>query len=79
MPLPFLKNRDDGVGVGPVETLQRKPDGEQPYDMLDAIADDLLSAMETKSKSHLKAALEALVSHIQDVDSEQDQETKGVE
>ena len=26
--LPFRKNQDDGVGAGPVETLERKPDDE---------------------------------------------------
>lgn len=71
--LPFLKNRDDGVGQGPVETLERKPDDGAPFDAVDAVAEDLLMAIEKKDKKLLKEALEALVSHIQDMDQEQDQ------
>lgn len=69
--LPFLKNRDDGVGVGPVETLER--DHDEGFDMLEAVADDLLTAIEKKDKARLKGALEALISHIQDLDYEQDE------
>ncbi len=72
--LPFLKNRDDGAGVGPVETLERKPDEEAEFGTLDAVAEDLLSAIEKKDKKLLRSALESLVSHIQSEDVEQDQE-----
>lgn len=69
--LPFLKNRDDGVGVGPSETLKR--DHDEGFDLLSAVAEDLLMAVEKKDKGRLKGALEALVSHIQDLDEQQDQ------
>jgi len=72
--LPFLKNRDDGVGVGPVETKERKHD--EDYDMLDAVAQDLLAAVEKKDVSLVKAALASLCTHIQDLDEEQDQMEK---
>ncbi len=72
--LPFLKNRDDGVGVGPVETITRTPDDDAGFDMLDAVAEDILMAVANKDKLMLKGALESLVSHIQDQDVEQDEE-----
>lgn len=75
--LPFLKNRDDGVGQGPVETLERKPDDDSSLDMLDAVAADILDAIKHSDKSALKAALSALCDHIQDQDMAQDQEMPG--
>jgi hypothetical protein len=72
--LPFLRNRDDGVGVGTVETKERKPDDGDSYDMLDAIAEDLLLAVEKKNKAMIKAALESFMDHIQAVDVEMDKE-----
>lgn len=69
--LPFLKNKDDGVGVGPVETKRREHD--EDMDMLDAVASDVLDAVKKGDKKLLKAALEALCEHIQALDIEQDQ------
>lgn len=71
--LPFLKNKDDGVGVGPVEVKVRESD--DGFDMLDAVAADILSAVENKDKGLLKAALTSLCEHLQDMDEKQDQET----
>lgn len=74
--LPFLKNRDDGAGVGPVEKVERKPDDDAVgFDMLEAVADDLLKAIEKKDKGLLKEALAALCEHIKDLDAEQDSQT----
>ncbi len=69
MPLPFLKNRDGGVS-GPVETIER--DHDEGFDMLDAIAGDMIEAVKAGDKSMLKDALGAFVDHIQNQDSEQD-------
>lgn len=69
--LPFLKNRDDGVASGTVDTKEREHD--DSFDLLEAVADDLLMAVEKKDKSRLKAALSALCEYIQDIDYEQDQ------
>ncbi len=74
--LPFLKNRDDGVGQGPVETVERKPDDDS-YDMLDAVAEDILAAIEKKDAGALKAALSSLCDHIQSLDQEQDAQEGG--
>lgn len=74
MPLPFLKNRDDGASM-PVETIER--DHDEGFDMLDAVAGDVLEAIAKKDKAMLKEALSALVDHIQTQDIEQDQLMKG--
>lgn len=70
--LPFRKRQDDGVGVGPVDVKERKPDEGPSYGMLDAVAEDILAAIATKDKVLLKEALMALVEHIQDADAQQD-------
>lgn len=67
--LPFLKNRDDGASA-PVETIER--DHDEGFDMLDAVADDMLAAFKAGDKSRLKDALGALVDHIQNSDVAQD-------
>lgn len=72
--LPFLKHRDDGGMAGPVESIERKPDEGAEFDMLDAIAEDLLMAFEKKDKMLLKSAIESLVEHIQSQDQAQDME-----
>lgn len=75
--LPFLKYRDDGVGQGPVETVERKPDEDKELDMLDAVASDFLQAFEKKDKKLLKEALSAFRDHILEEDKEQDQSMIG--
>ncbi len=77
--LPFLKNRDDGVGLGPVpESIERKPDDEgDGFDMLDAVAEDLLQAIEKKDVTLLKEVLAAFADHIQTLDTAQDEKTMG--
>ena len=69
--LPFLKNRDDGIGVGETETKEREHD--EDFDLLGAVAEDLLAAIEKKDAKLLRSALEALCEHIQDLDAVQDQ------
>lgn len=73
--LPFLKNKDDGVGVGPIEVKERKPDEDPSYDMIDAVAEDILLAVEKKDKALLKDALSALCDYLQDMDKQQDERT----
>jgi len=70
--LPFLKNRQEGSMSGPVESVQREPDEDKPMDMLDAVAEDIITAIGKKDKALLKDALAALVSHIQEADEAQD-------
>lgn len=72
--LPFLKNKQEGGAAGPVETIEREPDeGSEKFDVLDAVAEDLLQALEQKDKGLLKSALEAFAEHLQDMDDQQDQ------
>ncbi len=76
--LPFLKNRSEGAASSHVETLERKPDDDIPgFDLLSAVAEDILKAVEKKDHKLLKEALEALCEHMQDVDMEQDQQMAG--
>jgi hypothetical protein len=69
MGLPFLK-RSEGSASSPVETIEREHD--EDFDMLDAIAGDLLDAFKRGDKAMLKDALGAFVDHIQAMDSVQD-------
>ncbi len=70
MTLPFLKNREGSMS-GPVETIEREHD--EDFDMLDAVAGDMLDAFKKGDKGLLKSALEALVEHVQAEDMEQDE------
>jgi len=75
--LPFLKNKQEGGMSGTVdEVKKRMPDNEdqEDYGMLDAIAEDIMDAVQKKDKKVLKGALEALIEHIQEADEIQDEE-----
>ncbi len=76
MGLPFLKNKE-GSASSPAESIERKPDDEPSYDTVDAVAEDILAAVASKDVSRLKAALQSLIEHIQDLDSAQDQTNMG--
>lgn len=73
--IPFLKNRQESSSsMGDEdEPIRRKADGEEEMGMLDAIAEDMISALGKKDKVLLKGALEALCEYIRDEDQEQDQ------
>lgn len=74
--LPFLKDRHEGSASAPVdESIKREPDNEEDYGMVDAIADDMIEALQKKDKSLLKDALNALIEHIRYEDELQDSET----
>ncbi len=62
MPLPFLKNREGGASTE-VETIER--DHDEDFDMLDAVAGDILDAIKAGDKAMLKDALGAFVDHCQ--------------
>lgn len=74
MGLPFLKNREGGMSA-PVETKTREHD--ETFDLLDAVAGDILSAVKAGDKAMLKDALGAFVDHIQAQDAIQDSTLKG--
>jgi rhamnogalacturonyl hydrolase YesR len=65
--LPFLKHEKEAGSAS------SDSDGED-YSMLDAIAEDIMSALEKSSKSMLKEALAALLEHIKEEDTKQDAE-----
>lgn len=70
--LPFLKNNNDAAAAGPVEVQEREHD--DGFDMLDAVVDDLLAAIEKKDKGLLKSALQSFAEHLRDIDEQQDKE-----
>ncbi len=69
--LPFLKNRDDAAVSTPVETKERGHD--EDFDLLGAVAGDMIAAIESKDAKLLRSALEAFCEYIQDLDAAQDQ------
>ena len=72
--LPFLKKRHEG-GVSSDASIKRTGDEDtEPFEMLDAIVDDLMEAFAKKDKQLLKGCLEALVEHIQESDAMSDHE-----
>lgn len=73
--LPFLKNSKEASGGSPAEPISRKPDEESDYDMLEAAAEDLISAMHSKN---VKATCEALRAAIQLCDMEPHEEGEHV-
>lgn len=74
--LPFMKKKDEVVASNADdEVLKRKPDEEEGFGMLDAVAGDMLEAFQKGDKALLKSALDALVEHIQAEDEEQDQQS----
>ena len=58
---------------GEDEASKAKP-GDENYDMLDAIAEDMIMALDKKDTSMLKDALGALCDYIKEEDIEQDEE-----
>ena len=76
MGLPFLKNKE-GSASSPAGSIERKPDDEPSYDTVDAVAEDIMSAVSSKDVKRLKAALQSLIEHIQDLDNLQDESNMG--
>lgn len=71
MGLPFLREKD-GFAQGPVETQVRTPDDGEGYDHLDALADDILAAIEKKDRRMLRSALEALCELVREESGQDD-------
>lgn len=75
MGLPFLKNKEGGASYVPdSKTLDTHPDDDKEMDLLDACAEDIISAIHKKDVKMLKEALESLIIYIQELDAEQDAE-----
>ena len=73
MTLPFLKQKQEASSSEPIDSITRKPD-ENDFDMLDAVVEDLMYAIEKKDKNVLKDALISLITYVQSMDAEQDEE-----
>lgn len=66
--LPFLKHKQEGSMSEPIDSIERKPDGdEEEYDGLESAAEDLCHAIEAKD---YKAAASALRAAFDLLDSE---------
>ena len=76
MTMPFKKNKE-GSASGPVESVSRKPDEPESYELLDAVAEDLMAAFESKDRGILKSALEALCDYLRNEDLKQDESLEG--
>lgn len=70
--IPFLKNKREASMATVDETKMRKPDEDAEFDLIDAVVEDMLEAVHKKDKRLLKAALEALIHHIQAEDELED-------
>ncbi len=71
--LPFLKdNKDGGASAQPVQKMSVTDD--DSYDLLDAIADDMLQAFKAGDRDLLKDALQSFKEHLQAEDQEMDEQ-----
>lgn len=57
--LPFLKKSKESSASAPVESIERKPDEDKPYDALLVAAEDMISAFKADSPKDLAAAIRA--------------------
>jgi hypothetical protein len=57
--LPFLKNQHEASASGPVEAVKRESDHSDEYDVLEAAAEDLCKAIQSKDYKAAAAALRA--------------------
>jgi hypothetical protein len=64
--LPFLKNKQEA-------SVSMDEEPSEDYGSLDAICDDLLSAIQSSDKGVLKAAIQSLIDHIKSEDETQDE------
>ncbi len=72
--LPFLKKRHEGGASYDVSIKRSTDEDTEGYEMLDAICEDMMEAVQKKDKALLKGCLEALVEHIQMQDEISDHE-----
>lgn len=57
--LPFMKRDKEGSASMPADSKMRKPDDGEAYDVMHSAAQDLLSAIESKSVKGIAEALRA--------------------
>lgn len=70
--LPFLKDNQDVAMSKPIERIHRSDKSD--YDLLDAVAEDMMAAFKSGDVGRLKSALESYAEHLRDMDSVQDQQ-----
>ena len=57
--LPFLKLNKEASDAGPAESIERKSDHEEEYDVLESAAEDLCHAIDAKDYKAIAVALRA--------------------
>jgi hypothetical protein len=79
MTAPFLKKKEGSMSMPSDHIRMGGSEDEQDYEyeMLDAVAEDMMIAFERKDKRMLKAALQSLCDCIAEQDEEQDAKTMG--
>ncbi len=78
MTTPFMKKKEGSMSM-PADHIRMggSEDEDYEYEMLDAVAEDFLIAIERKDKRMLKSALQSLCDHIMSIDEEQDSKLMG--
>lgn len=62
--LPFEKKKEGSAALRVDEHQMRKPDEEEEYGMLDALAEDFLEAIERKDRRLMVQALSAYCDYV---------------
>ena len=75
MELPYLKNKNKDGGGGPTMVKHADTTGDTMSDdeLMDHVAQEMIDAIGKKDVKSFRAALHALVNHIQDMDKMQDE------
>lgn len=67
MSFPFLEKKESTVAVHPDRIIKRKPDEEKEYDPMEAAAEDLCHAIESKDYKTIAEALRSAF-HLADLE-----------
>lgn len=66
MEIPFLKNKQNQGGGGPVETIRVSSDGDSPEKLLEMVADELIDSYHRGDRQAFLHAFRAFVLMTQD-------------
>ena len=55
--LPWLKKQKDASASAPVESVEREPDGDEEFEPLETVAEELCQAIEKKDYGAIAEAL----------------------
>lgn len=76
--LPFQKNKQDsGYSMDYKHRESDEPLEDEEYEMLDAVAEDIFTAIDNRDSKLLKDALKSLIEYIEESDEQKDRELMG--